>query len=113
LIRLKPIFFAYGTTKAQSNLKDLNQKKVLPHPSVLFYSPDEERPEPEAWHVMRQTDETTLAKKLARQQLRREVWEKISTRAIQLSLDADDLYEWVVEQAALKAQSNQSPWSAF
>ncbi|WP_156455124.1 hypothetical protein [Janthinobacterium sp. B9-8] len=95
-------------------MKDLNQKKVLPHPSVLFYSPDEERPEPEAWHVMRQTDESALAKKLARQQLRREVWEKISSRAVQLSLDADDLYEWVVEQAALKTQTQQQfPWSAF
>lgn len=100
-------------SKALCNLKDLNQKKVLPHPSVLFYSPDEVRPEPETWHVMRQTDETTLAKKLARQQLRREVWEKIRSRAVQLSLDADDLYEWVVEQAALKAQTKQFPWNAF
>ncbi|AZN36266.1 hypothetical protein [Iodobacter ciconiae] len=62
---------------------------------------------------MRQTDETTLAKKLARQQLRREVWEKIRSRAIQLSIDADDLYEWVVEQAALKTQSQQLPWNVF
>jgi hypothetical protein len=95
------------------SLKDINQKKPLPHPSVLFYSPDEERPEPEAWHTLRQTDESALAKKLARQQLRRAAWEKISAKAKQLSIDPDALYDWVVEQATLKAQTNQSPWSAF
>ncbi|MEN9658369.1 MAG: hypothetical protein RL571_1834 [Pseudomonadota bacterium] len=94
-------------------MKDLNQKKPLPHPSVLFYSPDEERPEPEAWHTMRQTDESALAKKLARQQLRRAAWEKISVKARQLAIDPDALYEWVVEEVALKAQTTRTPWSAF